>query len=61
MECLNEVAGTHSLLVTVEDNVVAGGAGSAVSEALGFEWFYCGCCNWASRITILSTGVEKNS
>lgn len=34
MECLNEVAGTHSLLVTVEDNVVAGGAGSAVSESL---------------------------
>ena len=33
-ECLNEVAGTHSLLVTVEDNVVAGGAGSAVGEAL---------------------------
>ena len=34
IECLNEVTGTHSLLVTVEDNVVAGGAGSAVSEAL---------------------------
>ena len=34
IECLNEVAGTHSLLVAVEDNVVAGGAGSAVSEAL---------------------------
>ncbi|MCY3852576.1 MAG: 1-deoxy-D-xylulose-5-phosphate synthase [Gammaproteobacteria bacterium] len=34
IECLNEVAGPHSLLVTVEDNVVAGGAGSAVSEAL---------------------------
>lgn len=34
IECLNEVAGIHSLLVTVEDNVVAGGAGSAVSEAL---------------------------
>lgn len=34
VECLNEVAGTHSLLVTVEDNVVAGGAGSAVGEAL---------------------------
>lgn len=33
-KCLNEVAGTHSLLVTVEDNVVAGGAGSAVGEAL---------------------------
>ena len=34
VECLNKVAGTHGLLVTVEDNVVAGGAGSAVSEAL---------------------------
>ena len=37
IECLNEVAGTHSLLVTVEDNVVAGGAGSAVSEALDLD------------------------
>lgn len=37
VECLNEVAGTHSLLVTVEDNVIAGGAGSAVGEALELE------------------------
>lgn len=37
IECLNEVAGTHSLLVTVEDNVVAGGAGSAVREALDLD------------------------
>ena len=33
-ECLNEAAGAHNLLVTVEDNVIAGGAGSAVAEVL---------------------------
>ena len=33
-ECLNQVIETHSLLVSVEDNVVAGGAGSAVAEAM---------------------------
>ena len=34
-ECLDEAAAGHDLLVTVEDNAVAGGAGSAVGEALG--------------------------
>jgi len=29
-----ELAGTHGLLVTVEENAVLGGAGSAVAEAL---------------------------
>lgn len=33
-ELLGELAGRHRALVTVEDNVVAGGAGSAVAEAL---------------------------
>ena len=31
---LSEMAASHQLLVTVEDNVVAGGAGSAVNEYL---------------------------
>lgn len=31
---INELAASHELLVTVEDNVVAGGAGSAVGEYL---------------------------
>jgi 1-deoxy-D-xylulose-5-phosphate synthase len=31
---LEELARTHRLLVTIEENVVAGGAGAAVSEAL---------------------------
>ena len=29
-----ELAGSHEYLVTIEENVVAGGAGSAVTEAL---------------------------
>ncbi|MDN5849696.1 MAG: 1-deoxy-D-xylulose-5-phosphate synthase [Nitrococcus sp.] len=36
-ELLVELAASHELLVTVEDNVVAGGAGSAVGEALAKE------------------------
>ncbi len=32
--CLLEMAGRHRLLVSIEDNAVAGGAGSAVAEAL---------------------------
>ena len=31
---INELANTHDLLVTLEENVVAGGAGSGVNEAL---------------------------
>jgi 1-deoxy-D-xylulose-5-phosphate synthase len=31
---INELAGTHELIVTVEENTVQGGAGSAVNEAL---------------------------
>ena len=34
LELLQELAASHSLLITVEDNCVAGGAGSAVNEAL---------------------------
>jgi len=34
VQLLLELAGRHRLLVTLEDNVVAGGAGSAVSELL---------------------------
>jgi 1-deoxy-D-xylulose-5-phosphate synthase len=33
-ELILEMAATHELLVTVEENVVAGGAGAGVSEVL---------------------------
>ena len=35
IELLEDMAKTHRLLVTLEENVVAGGAGSACAEALG--------------------------
>jgi 1-deoxy-D-xylulose-5-phosphate synthase len=34
VEMILQMAGTHDLLVTIEENVVAGGAGSAVNEVL---------------------------
>ena len=33
-DLIRELAGTHKLLVTIEENVVSGGAGAAVSEYL---------------------------
>jgi len=35
--CVAEMAQRHELLVTVEDNVIAGGAGSAVAESLAAQ------------------------
>jgi len=43
-----ELAGSHDLLVTVEENVVAGGAGSAVLEALQAA---------GSRVPVLQLGL----
>jgi 1-deoxy-D-xylulose-5-phosphate synthase len=37
LSLLREIAGTHAGIVTLEENVVAGGAGSACSEALDAE------------------------
>ena len=36
-ELIAQVARSHALLVTVEDNVVQGGAGSAVAESLAAQ------------------------
>ncbi len=35
VECIKQAADTHDMLITVEDNVLAGGAGSAVAETFG--------------------------
>ncbi len=35
--CVRKLAGSHSMLVTLEDNVVSGGAGSAVAESLAAQ------------------------
>ena len=36
-DMIDEIAASHSLIVTVEDNAIAGGAGSAVSEYLALK------------------------
>ncbi len=38
-DCLRHIANTHELIVTIEENVIQGGAGSAVSEFLQSEHF----------------------
>jgi 1-deoxy-D-xylulose-5-phosphate synthase len=40
-ELILELAGSHELLVTLEENAIAGGAGSAVSELLSREGVRC--------------------
>jgi len=48
LELALALAGSHELLVTVEENVVAGGAGSAVMEALQSA---------GSRVPVLQLGL----
>jgi 1-deoxy-D-xylulose-5-phosphate synthase len=47
-QLVRELADTHDLLVTVEENVVMGGAGSAVLEALQ---------RFGKRIAVLQLGL----
>ncbi len=44
-ETVLEAARSHELLVTLEDNVIAGGAGSAVNELLASEMLPTGILN----------------
>ena len=38
---INELAGSHEVLVTIEENTIMGGAGSAVAEFLHREQLHC--------------------
>ena len=42
---MSDIASSHDLIVTVEENVVAGGAGSAVNEFLAASGFAIACLN----------------
>ncbi|MFT5572055.1 MAG: 1-deoxy-D-xylulose-5-phosphate synthase [Cryomorphaceae bacterium] len=44
-ELVREIASSHDLIVTVEENVIAGGAGSAVNEFLAASGFAIACLN----------------
>jgi 1-deoxy-D-xylulose-5-phosphate synthase len=47
-EVVLEMAGSHSLLVTVEENVIMGGAGSAVNECIARH---------GKQVAVLNLGV----
>jgi 1-deoxy-D-xylulose-5-phosphate synthase len=44
-DCVLELADSHQLLVTVEENSLMGGAGSAVNECLAAEGHQVEICN----------------
>jgi 1-deoxy-D-xylulose-5-phosphate synthase len=52
---VREMAGSHELLVTVEENAIMGGAGAAVSEFLARKTCSSRCCTWACRTFMWST------
>jgi 1-deoxy-D-xylulose-5-phosphate synthase len=52
---VREMASSHDLLVTIEENAIMGGAGAAVSEFLARRTFSSQCCTWACRMCTSST------
>jgi 1-deoxy-D-xylulose-5-phosphate synthase len=58
-ELVLELARTHELLVTVEDNAVAGGAGSAVNECLAAAGATCRIVNLGLPDRFIEHGDHK--
>jgi 1-deoxy-D-xylulose-5-phosphate synthase len=56
---LLDLAKTHEGFVTIEDNVVAGGAGSGVAELLNAEGVLRPSCTWACRTASSTTRAAK--
>jgi 1-deoxy-D-xylulose-5-phosphate synthase len=51
---VREIAASHELLVTIEENAIMGGAGAAVSEFLARRTSSSRCCTWACRTSTSS-------
>jgi 1-deoxy-D-xylulose-5-phosphate synthase len=58
-DLIKELAANHSLLVTLEDNVVAGGAGSGVNEYLAAEGLTCRTLNLGLPDRFLEHGTRE--
>ena len=54
-----EMAATHDLLVTIEDNVVAGGAGSAVNECLAANHMFAPIINLGLPDRFINQGTRQ--
>ena len=59
-ELILELAAQHDLLVTVEDNAVLGGAGSAVNELLANEDIACHIINFGLPDVLLGHGSRED-
>jgi len=60
-ELVERLAESHDLLVTIEENMVAGGAGSGFPSTCtrrGLQWT---CCSWGYRIASLTMVSPPNS
>ena len=60
MEMILEMAGKHNLLVTIEENVVAGGAGSAVNEVLAAHEITSGIINYGLPDRLIQHGTRED-
>jgi len=58
-EMVLEVARCHELLVTVEENVVEGGAGAAINELLVAEGLSCSALNLGLPAIFQEHGSQK--
>ena len=58
---LAQLATQCQLLITLEENAVAGGAGSAVAEYLHRQGHHTPCCNWASPTLSAPTAAAPNN
>ena len=59
-ELIAELAASHELLVTVEENVVQGGAGSAVNEYLAEQGLACRILNYGLPDRLLQHGSQQD-
>ena len=59
-ELIAELAASHELLVTVEENVVQGGAGSAVNEYLAEQGIACRILNYGLPDRLLQHGSQQD-
>ncbi len=57
-----DIASRHSALVTLEENVVAGGAGSAIGELLAAQDIQAvACCTLVFRIALSSMARARSA
>jgi deoxyxylulose-5-phosphate synthase len=60
-DLIRSLASSHNLLVTLEENTISGGAGSAVTEFLSNEALLCLSCSWVFQIGMWTMAPMQNN